>query len=146
MEALIASVLACALWPSLTLAVAVLWVAAALDILRHKRRGTFTNKGLLGMAALVSVVAVVAISSIFAVFAGPWSDAVSSASIDGARTGKPAGEGSDRAYIFSFGLENASYGPPLDGRDRELEPQSRAKSGWFEIEKSGQRQARHGYR
>jgi cytochrome c oxidase assembly factor CtaG len=117
MEALVTSVFAYALWPLLTLAVAVLWVAAALDILRHKRRGTFTDKGLVGMAAVVSVVAVVAISSIFAVFAGPWSDAVSSASIDGARTDKPAGDVPDRAYIFSFGMENASYGPPLDGRD-----------------------------
>jgi hypothetical protein len=117
MEALLTSVLAYALWPSLTLAVAVLWAAAALDILRHRRRGTFTNKGLLGMAAVVSVVAVVAISSICAVFAGQWSDAVSSASIDRARTSKPAGDVPDRAYIFSFGLENASYGPPLDGHD-----------------------------
>jgi hypothetical protein len=117
MEALVTSVLAYALWPSLTLTVAVLWAAAAVDMLRHKRRGTFTNKGLLGMAAVVSVVAVVAISSICAVYAGQWSDAVSGASVNGARTSKPAGEVPSRAYIFSFGLENASYGPPLDGRD-----------------------------
>ncbi len=108
------SVLTYALWPSLTLAVVALWAAAALDILRHRRRGTFTNRGLLGMAAVVSVVAVIAVSGICAVFAGRWSEAVSRAGSEGARASKPAGEGPRRAYIFSFGLENASYGTRLD--------------------------------
>lgn len=118
-EELATSVLAYALWPLLTLTVVVLWVVAALDILRHKRRGTFTNKGLLGMAALVSVVAVVAISSICAVSAGRWSEAVSRASIGGIRAGRQAGEVPGRAYIFSFGLENASYGAPLGSKGAE---------------------------
>jgi hypothetical protein len=114
LEELVIPALACALWPSLTLAVVALWTAAALDILRHKRRGTFSNKGLLGMAVVVSVVAGVGISGICAVFAGQWSEAVSSASNDGIQASKPADEDSSRAYIFSFGMENASYGPPLD--------------------------------
>jgi hypothetical protein len=116
MEELATSVLAYASWPLLTLAILALWAAAALDILRHKRRGTFTSRGLLGMAAVVSVVAVIAVSGICAVFAGQWSEAVSRASSKGTQASKPVGEGPKRAYIFSFGLENASYGPALDSR------------------------------
>lgn len=108
------TVLAYVLWPLLTLTVVALWAAATLDILRHKRRGTFTNTGLMSMAAVVSVVAVIAVSGVCAVFAEQWSEAVSRASTDGTRSGKLAGEGPRRAYIFSFGLENASYGPTLD--------------------------------
>ena len=106
------SVLAYALWPSLTLAIIVLWLAAMLDITRHRRRGTYTSAGLLGMAILVSVVAVIAVTGISAVLAAGWIDATSRASFAGIQTGKL--EGSARAYIFSFGLENASYGSPAD--------------------------------
>ena len=114
MEELATSVLAYILWPLLTLSIVVLWAAAALDILRYKRRGTFTNTRLLGMAAVISVFAIIAVSSISAVFAGRWSEAVSRAGTDGTQARKPVGEGPRRAYIFSFGLENASYGPSLD--------------------------------
>jgi hypothetical protein len=115
------SVLAYALWPSLTLAIIILWLAAMLDITRHRRRGTYTSAGLLGMAILVSVVAVIAVTGISAVLAAGWIDATSRASF----AGKP--EGSARAYIFSFGLENASYGSPADSpgkkesQDREFQ-------------------------
>ena len=114
MEELATSVLEYVLWPLLTLSIVALWAAAALDILRHKRRGTFTNTGLLGMATVVSAVAVIAVSGICAVFAGQWFEAVSRAGSDVTRASKPAGEDPRRAYIFSFGLENASYGPSLD--------------------------------
>ena len=114
MKELVTPVFAYALWPLLTLAIVALWAAAARDILRHKRRGTFTNTRLLAMAAVVSVVAIIAVSSISAVFAGRWSEAVSRAGTDGTQAGKPVGEGPRRAYIFSFGLENATYGPSLD--------------------------------
>jgi hypothetical protein len=106
------SVLAYALWPSLTLAIIILWLAAMLDITRHRRRGTYTSAGLLGMAILVSVVAVIAVTGISAVLTAGWIDATSRASFAGIHTGKL--EGSARAYIFSFGLENASYGSPAD--------------------------------
>jgi hypothetical protein len=118
------SVLAYALWPSLTLAIIILWLAAMLDITRHRRRGTYTSAGLLGMAILVSVVAVIAVTGISAVLAAGWIDATSRASFAGIQTGKL--EGSARAYIFSFGLENASYGSPADtpgkkdSQDREF--------------------------
>ena len=108
----VASVLAYVLWPSLNLAIIILWVAAMLDITRHRRRGTFTSAGLLGMAILISVVAVVAVTGISAVLAAGWIDATSRASFAGIQAGKL--EGSARAYIFSFGLENASYGSPAD--------------------------------
>lgn len=119
------SVLAYALWPSLTLAIIVLWLAAMLDITRHRRRGTYTSAGLLGMAILVSVVAVIAVTGISAVLAAGWIDAASRASFSGIQAGKL--EGSARAYIFSFGLENASYGSPADSpgkkesQDREFQ-------------------------
>ena len=106
------SVLAYALWPSLTLAIIVLWLAAMLDITRHRRRGTYTSAGLLGMAILVSVVAVIAVTGISAVLAAGWIDAAARARFAGIQAGKL--EGSARAYIFSFGLENASYGSPAD--------------------------------
>ena len=114
MEELATSVLAYALWPLLTLSTVALWAAAALDILRHKRRGTFPNTELLGMAVVVSVVAVIAVSGICAVFAGQWFEAVSRAGSIGTRASKPAGEDPRRAYTFSFGLENASYGLSFD--------------------------------
>jgi hypothetical protein len=114
MDAPAASVLAHALWPSLTLAIVALWVAAILDITRHRRGGSFTSAGLLGVATLVSVVAVVAVAGMSAVLAGPWVEAVSGAGSDGMQASKSEYEGSSRAYIFSFGLENASYGSPAD--------------------------------
>jgi hypothetical protein len=119
------SVLAYALWPSLTLAIIILWLAGMLDITRHRRRGTFTSAGLLGMATLVSVVAVIALTGISAVLAAQWVEAVSGASPDGIQAGKLENQGSARAYIFSFGLENASYGSPADSPGTK-ESQNRA--------------------
>jgi hypothetical protein len=66
------------------------------------------------MATLVSVVAVIALTGIRAVLAAQWTEAVSGLSSDGIQAGKLESEGSSRAYIFSFGLENASYGSPAD--------------------------------
>ena len=113
------SVLAYALWPSLTLAIVILWLAGMLDITRHRRRGTFASAELLGMATLVSVVAVIALTGISAILAAQWIEAVSGVSSDGIQAGKLEGEGSARAYIFSFGLENASYGSPVDSTSTE---------------------------
>jgi hypothetical protein len=114
MDAPATSVLAYALWPLLTFTIATLWLAALLDISRHRRRGTFTGAGLLGMAALVSIVAVIAFAGSSAVLATRWVEAVSSAGLAGIQAGKMEDEESARAYIFSFGLENASYGSPVD--------------------------------
>jgi hypothetical protein len=77
------------------------------------------------MAILVSVVAVVAVTGVSAVLAAGWIDATSRASFARIQAGKL--ESSARAYIFSFGLENASYGSPADSpgkkesQDRELQ-------------------------
>jgi hypothetical protein len=114
------SVLAYALWPSLTLAIVILWLAGMLDITRHRRRGTFASAELLGMATLVSVVAVIALTGISAVLAAQWVEAVSGASPDGIQAGKLENQGSARAYIFSFGLENASYGSLADSPDMKV--------------------------
>jgi hypothetical protein len=75
------------------------------------------------MATLVSVVAIIAVTGISAVLAAQWIEAVSRDSSDGSQAGKP--EGSSRAYIFSFGLENASYGSPVDSTGTK-ESQNRA--------------------
>jgi hypothetical protein len=114
MEELATSVLSYALWPLLILAMGALWIAAMLDIIRHRGGGTFTSAGLLGMATLVSVVAVIAVAGISAVLAAQWAEAVSR---DGTQANKLEDEGSVRAYIFSFGLENASYGSPVGSTD-----------------------------
>jgi heme/copper-type cytochrome/quinol oxidase subunit 2 len=114
MEELATSVLSYALWPLLTFAIIALWVAAILDITRHRRRGTSTNAGLLYMTTLISVVAVIAVAGISAIFAAQWTEAVSGVSSGEIQANKLEDESSARAYIFSFGLENASYGPPVN--------------------------------
>lgn len=107
MEELATLVLPYVLWPLLTLAVAGLWVAAALDIARHRRGEAFTNAKLLCMTTLVSAVAVIALAGVGATFGGQWSDAVSTATSDGTQ-GNGQEAAPPRAYIFSFGLEHAS--------------------------------------
>jgi hypothetical protein len=110
MDALATSVLEYALWPLLTFTIVALWLAAVVDISRHRRRGTFTGAGLLGMAILVSIVATIACAGTSAVLATRWVEAVSRAGFAGIEAGKLEDDSSARAYIFSFGLENASYG------------------------------------
>ena len=107
-EELATSILSYVVWPSLTLAMVALWVAAILDITHHRRRGIFTNAALVCMAALVSVVAAVAVAGISADFAAQWSEAVSGGSSEGIQASKLGDEGSAHAYTFSFGVETAS--------------------------------------
>jgi hypothetical protein len=114
MDAPATSVLEYALWPLLTFTIVALWLAAVVDISRHRRRGTFTGAGLLGMAILVSIVAVIACAGTSAVLATRWVEAVSRAGFAGIEVGKLEDDGSARAYIFSFGLENASYGSSVN--------------------------------
>lgn len=66
------------------------------------------------MATLVSIVAVIAFAGSSAVLATRWVEAVSRADFAGIQAGKLEDEGSARAFIFSFGLENASYGSPVN--------------------------------
>jgi hypothetical protein len=113
-EELAASVLSYGLWPLLTLAIVALWVVATLDITRHRRRGTSTNARLLCMTTLVSVVAVIAIAGISAVFAAQWTEALSGERSGEIQANKLNDEGPARAYIFSFGLENATYVSPVN--------------------------------
>jgi hypothetical protein len=116
MQELTTSVLSYALWPLLTLAIVGLWLAATMDIVRNRHGEAFTNLKLLCMATLVSVVAVIAIAGIGATFGGQWSEAVSSATSDGTRTGGQE-EVQARTYLFSFGLEHVSYSSPADTVD-----------------------------
>ena len=71
------------------------------------------------MATLVSVVAVIAVAGISAVLATQRVEAVSRAGSDGIQANELEDEGSTRAYIFSFGLENASYGSPVNSTGAE---------------------------
>jgi hypothetical protein len=114
MDAPATSVLEYALWPLLTFTIVTLWLAAVVDISRHRRRGTFTGAGLLGMAMLVSIVAVIACAGTSAVLATRWVEAVSRAGFAGIEAGTLEDDGSARAYIFSFGLENTSYGSSVN--------------------------------
>jgi len=93
-----------ALWPLLVLALAGLWLAATVDIARHRRGGAFTDAKLLGMAVAVSAVAVIALAGAGATFADDWAEAVSTAPED-ARSVE--GIPTARSYIFSFGVERA---------------------------------------
>jgi hypothetical protein len=77
------------------------------------------------MAILVSVVAVIAVTGVSAALAARWVEAASRASFAGIQAGKPEGEGTARAYIFSFGLENAPYASPADSPTTQ-ESQNRA--------------------
>ena len=123
MQALVTSVLSYALWPLLTFAMAALWLAAMLDIMRYLLRGTFTSTRLLGMATLVSVVAVIAIAGISGVFAGQWFEAVARASSNGIQTSKQRGENPTRAYLFSFGLEHATKITPAKSMSEKQQGQ-----------------------
>ena len=99
------------LWPLLTLTVAGLRIAAALDIARHRRGGSFTNTKLSSMATLVSAVAIIALAGIGATFGSQWSDAVSGGTPDRTQV-KVQEVAPPRAYIFSFGPEHASDATP----------------------------------
>ena len=123
MEELASSVLSYALWPLLTFAIVALWVAATLDIIRHRRGEAFTTVKLLCMATLVSVVAVIAIVGIGAVFAGQWFEAVARASSNGIQTNEQAGEDPPRTYLFSFGLEHASNITPAKSMNEQQQGQ-----------------------
>src|SRR5829696_8920415 len=114
MDAPATTVLEYALWPLLTFTVVALWLAAVVDISCHRRRGTFTGAGLLGMAILVSIIAVISCAGTSAVLATRWVEAVSRAGFAAKEGGKLKDEGSARAYVFSFGLENASYGSSVN--------------------------------
>jgi hypothetical protein len=116
MEELASPVLSYVSWPLLTLAIVGLWVAAMLDIVRHRHGEAFTKVKLLCMATLVSVVAVIAIAGIGAILGGQWSETVSSAHSDGTRTNSQEGV-SARAYLFSFGLEHVSNVTPAESTD-----------------------------
>jgi hypothetical protein len=108
----VTSALQYALWFLLTFAMVVLWAFGILDIDRHRRRGTSTGAGLLFMAGCVSLVTIVAVAGVGAIFASQWAEAVSKAGPDGLDADEFRGP--SRAPVFSFGLENASYGPVSD--------------------------------
>ncbi len=114
MDAPATSILPYALWSFLTFMIVALWVTAMLDIMRHRRRGTFTGVRLLCMAALISVVTVIAVAGISTVFSVRWTEAVSRATPYGIQANKLESEDPTHAYIFSFGLENAFYGSPVN--------------------------------
>jgi hypothetical protein len=69
---------------------------------------------LLGMATLVSVVAATGLVGIGTVFAPPWSEVASSTRFGNPQAEMLEEEGPVRAYVFSFGLEHATYGSSED--------------------------------
>lgn len=115
MNALANLVLSYVLWPALILVVLVLWVAAMSDIVRHRSGGIFTSAELLCTAALVSVAATIAVAGMSAVLDTRWIEAVSRANPD-VQASRQGDEDPARAYLFSFGLEHASYSSSADSR------------------------------
>lgn len=125
MEALANAVLSYVLWPALLLAVLVLWFTAMSDIVRHRRGEIFTSAELLSTAVLVSVAATIAVAGMSAVLATQWVEAVSRENSDGIQASRQGDEDPARAYLFSFGLEHASYSSPADPRiQRGPEPRN----------------------
>lgn len=108
-----AAILSYTLWPLLVLALGGLWIAAAVEIARHRRGGVFTDAGLLGMAAAVSAVAVMALAGAGATLGGAWAEAVS------AGPGEGRAEVSARSYVFSFGMEHATFATSTGPGDAE---------------------------
>lgn len=102
------------MWPLLTFAMVALWVFGILDIDRHRRRGTSTGAGLLLMAGCVSLVTIVAVAGVSATFASQWVETVSEVGSDSFRAGELEDGDQARSYIFSFGVENASYASPIE--------------------------------
>lgn len=118
----VVSVLWYASWPSLTLAMLVLWAFGISDIDRHRRRGTSRGAGLLCMAGCVSLVTVVAVAGVGAVFADPWVEAVATTDSGGRGSGELRVQA--HSPVFSFGMENASYAAvgPAGGNGEDASP------------------------
>ena len=121
METSFASALQYALWPGLTLAMLALWVAAVLDIDRHRRRGSSTNARLACMACCVSVALIAAVAWSGALFAPGWAEAISSTEPGAIQDARLEEDGAPPTSIFSFGLERAPSSP----RTPELDPKDR---------------------
>lgn len=105
-----------ALWPLLTLVIVALWFAATLDIVLYSGGEAFTKLKLLCMAVLVSAVATAGVASIGGVFGGGRFDTVAGANSDEAEVYE---QDPNRAYLFSFGLEHASYTTPAKSTTTE---------------------------
>ena len=110
-----------ALWPLLTLVIVALWFAATLDIVLYSGGEAFTKAKLLFMAVLVSAVATAGVASIGGVFGGGQRfDTVGRANSDEAKVYE---QDPKRAYLFSFGLEHASYTTPAKSTTTEKQIQ-----------------------
>lgn len=107
------SALSYALWPLLTFAIVALWVAAMLDIKSHRRKASSTNAELLLMAVIVSAVAVIAVIVTSTVFPARWIGSVPEDTANKMQANERRCEAPVRAYVFSFGLEHASYSTSL---------------------------------
>lgn len=109
-----------ALWPLLTLVIVALWFAATLDIVLYSGGEAFTKAKLLCMAVLVLAVATAGVASIGGVFGGQRFDTVARANSDEAKVYE---QDPKRAYLFSFGLEHASYTTPAKSTTTEKQIQ-----------------------
>lgn len=101
------------LWLLVVLAVIALWFAAMSDIVNRSRERLFNNAQLMVMVAAVSVVAVLSIGAAGAVLI-PERPGTSLASLNEGLVGAGYARCQDPAssFVFSFGLERASYAPP----------------------------------
>ena len=96
------------LWALTVLFFATLWFAAMLDIAGRSRGGLFTATQLASMAAAVSVAAVLAVVSASAVLP-PERTGDLAAAVPSAERCEDSGDVRG-TFIFSFGIEQPSYG------------------------------------
>ncbi len=103
------SISASVLWLLIVFAVIALWFVAISDIAGRVRNDLFTRTQMVSMAAVVSIVAVISIGAAGAVLL-ELQTKTSSATYDRLLGANHTGCGGSRSsFVFSFGLERASY-------------------------------------
>jgi hypothetical protein len=114
-----------ALWLLVVFAVVALWLAAMSDIVNRSRERLFNNTQLIVMAAAVSVAAVLSVGAAGAVLVQARPGA-SLAALNEDLVGAGYARCQDPAssFVFSFGLERASYPPPSGAVE---DPQARMR-------------------
>lgn len=104
------SISASVLWLLVVFAVVALWFVAISDIASRVRNHLFTRAQLASMAVLISIFAVISIGAAGAVLLNSVQTDMNPAKYDRILGANYAGCGGSRSsFVFSFGLERASY-------------------------------------
>ncbi len=113
MPTLASPVLLALLWLVVVFAVFALWLAAISDIVNRSRERLFNDTQLIFMAAAVSVAAVLSVGAAGAVLVQARPEApLTTLNEDLVGAGYARCQDPASSFVFSFGLERASYPPP----------------------------------